>query len=170
MNVAFKKKAAFIAVLGIAGLLKVVHAYGMTHTTISLAQNLGLPLGVMFDSTNMDPNTQQLYQNMQDSLNGSTFVPNARTNYFSAVYNVNGFEVSSWQSIITNVQPNADGSHLVTIDVLPCMSSDTVGACSIILDSDYSEQYQVFGDGSFQYVGFLDPQGLAGQMPLIVGL
>jgi hypothetical protein len=163
------KKTAIFAILGIAALLKVVSAFAPATATISAAQALGLPLGVAFDPTNLDQNTQQLYQSMQNSLNGSTFVPNDRTNYYSAVINVNGFVLNDWGGIITNVQPNANG-FLVTVDVVPSLSSDTVGPNAIICDSDYSEQYQVFGDGSFQYVGFLDTQGLAGQMPrTIVG-
>lgn len=164
------KKTAIFAILGIAVLLKVVHAYAPATAAILAVQVPGLPLSVMFDPTNLDQNTQQLYQSMQDSLNGSTFVPNDRTNYYSQVNNVNGFTLNGWQGIITNVQPNPNG-NLVTVDVLPGLSSDDVGACAIICDSDYSEQYQVFGDGTFQYIGFLDPQGLGGLMPqTIVGL
>jgi hypothetical protein len=132
---------------------------------VTAVQAPALPLRVSFNPDNLDANTQQLYQSMSDALDGFADVPNDRSNYYSAVNNVNGFVVLGWGGCITNVQPNGNG-NLVTIAVTPPLAADGVGALALIIDSEYAEQYQVFADGTFQYVGFLDPLGFAGQMPV----
>jgi hypothetical protein len=126
----------------------------------------GLPLGVCFSPLNLDQATQQLYQNMVNILNGYTGVPNDRLNYYSAIVNADGYSVGVWTGGISSVQPNCNG-YLVTVLVTPAFSSPDYGPVGVPVDSDYSEQYQVFNDNTFQYVGSLDPQGLAGQMPAI---
>jgi hypothetical protein len=108
----------------------------------------------------------QTYQNMANILNGYADVPADRTNYYSAVDNANDCEITGWQAIISNVQPNCNG-YLVTLSIIPTLASNTFGQSAVIMDSDYSEQYQVNNDGSFTYEGFLDPNGLAGEMPSI---
>jgi len=169
MKVAFGKYFALASVLCVAGLLAMFNLLPSNRTAKASLQQPGLPLSVMFDASNLDANTQQLYQSMQNSIDGFAITPADRASYYSAVNNVNGYTVNSWQGIITNVQQNANG-YLVSVDVLPGLSEDNGSACAITANSDYSEQFQVFADGTFQYVGSLDPQGLAGQMPVIVGL
>ena len=124
---------------------------------------------VSYDTqTNLDPNTAQLYQTLASVLNGSLRVPNDRLNYYSAVNSQNDCQILGWEGIVTGVAPNANG-YLVTLDVHPYLGSVTDGASAFVVSGDYSEQYQVNNDGSFQYTGFLDPQGLAGQLPAISG-
>jgi hypothetical protein len=168
MKVAWGRYAAFASVLCAAGLFALIHFPAPPRVTGAPLQQPGLPLNMSFDPSNLDANTQQLYQSMQDAINGYAITPANRTTYFSAVYNSNGFVANGWAGTITNVQPNGNG-YLVSVDVIPCMSCEWA-ACAIIVDSDYYEQYQVFPDGTFQYVGSFDPQGLAGQMPTIIGL
>lgn len=139
-----------------------------TQASRAKLQQPDFPLGLTFDPTNLDAYTQQLYQTMQNIINSYAISPNDRIIYYSAVDNVNGYMVNGWQGIITNVQQNANG-YLASIDVLPDLSSDSA-ASAIIVDSDYSEQFQVFPDGSFQYTRSFDPLGQAGQMPTIIGL
>lgn len=157
-----------LAALAIAGLYAIVHPSTLRRAAAAHLQQPGLPLTVMFDPTDLDANTQQLYQTMQDSISGYAVTPNVRTAYYTTVNNANGYVVNDWCGLITNVQPNANG-YLVSVDVVPSLSGNTV-ACGVIVDSDYSEQYQVFADGTFQYVGSLDPQGTSGQMFTIIGL
>jgi hypothetical protein len=121
------------------------------------------------EETVVDPNLRQLHQNMANTLNRFAGVPDARRNYYSAVDNANDCVISGWRGIISDVQPNGHG-NLVTLDVNPTLISGTYGASPVIFNSDYQEQYQVNNDGTFQYVGSLDPQGLAGQLPAIAGL
>lgn len=102
-------------------------------------------------------------------INGNAFIPNARLNHYSAVNNANGCVITTWQGIISNVQPNGNG-NLVTLAYVPLLDSGTYGQCCFIVDSDYTEQYQVNNDGSFQYTGSFDPEGRAGQMPEIATL
>lgn len=160
--------AAFASALVVAGLFGLIHIPAPPKATGATFQQSGLPLTVMFDPTNLDANAQQLYQAMQNAISGYAITPPDRTTYFSAVNDDNGYTVNGWRGIITNVQPNANG-NLVSVDVLPDLSCDGA-ACAVIVDSDYFEQYQVFPDGTFQYVESFDPQGLAGQMPTMVGL
>lgn len=120
-------------------------------------------------TANLDPNTKQLHQSMATALNGYAVVPNNRLTYWSAVNNANAFVVMGWQGMITDVQANGNG-NLVTVMVSPSLASDTYGQACVILNSDYSEQYQVNNDGTFVYVGSFDPQGLAGQLPGIASL
>ncbi len=169
MKTAFGKFVAFATALIAVGTLAMSYFPASYRVAKASLQQPGLPLSLMFDSSILDANAQQLYQSMQDVINGYAITPADRTTYYSAVNNANGHVVNGWQGIITNVQQNANG-YLVSIDVIPSLSSDTGSACEIVFDSDYSEQYQVFADSTFQYVGSLDPQGLAGQMPVIVGL
>jgi hypothetical protein len=81
---------------------------------------------------------------------------------------VNSCTITGWTGVITGIQPNCNG-YLVSVLVTPALSSDVYGASTIVVASDYTEQYQVNNDGSFQYLNSLDPQGLAGQLPDLVG-
>ena len=168
MKASFGTTAAFLSALGIALLVVSTHSFMPTTAKAARLQQPGLPLSVMFDGSNLDPNTKQLYQTMQNAIDGFAITPADRPTYYSAVNNVNGYVVNGWQGIITNVQANANG-NLVSIDVIPALSSDAA-ACAIIVDSDYSEHYQVFPDGTFQFVGAFFAAGSSGQMPTIIGL
>ncbi len=159
--------AVLVVALGTATLFAMIHTHTSHQAAGASLQQPGLPLSVMFDSSNLDQTTRQLYQAMQDALDGYAVTIDARTAYYSAVDNVNGYTVNGWQGIITDVEQNANG-YLVSIDVVPGLSADWT-ACAVIVDSDYSEQYQVNNDGSVVYVGSLDPKGLAGQMPTMMG-
>ena len=154
--------------LGAVCFLALFHGPVQQKTLQATSPLPGLPLKVMFAPENLDANTLPLYQKMQNAIDGNTVTPNDRTTYFSAFNIANGYVVNGWGGMIANVQQNANG-HLVSIDVLPSLSSD-IAACAIIVDSDYSEQYQVFPDGAIQFVGALDPQGMAGQMHSVIGL
>jgi hypothetical protein len=66
------------------------------------------------------------------------------------------------------VQANCNG-HLVTVQVIPSLSSDVYGPAACAVTFDYSEQYQVNNDGTFQYLGSVFTQALAGQMPYLIG-
>ncbi len=152
-----------VIVVGLAAaacLVAGVYGYAARRT----AQVQGYPLEVSVDSTGMDQYTQQLYQSMQNILNGYTGLPADRLNYYAAVNDANGWVIVGWGGFITNVQPNGS-NFVVTLTVRPTLSSDTQGACGAILNADYSEIYEVFGDGTFLYTGFLDPLGLAGRLP-----
>lgn len=127
------------------------------------------PLIVTYDKeTVIDPNDQQIYQDIADTLHGFANVP-ARLNHYSAVNNANDCVIEGWSGLIRNVQPNAN-DYLVKLDVCPTLTSGTYGPTPVILNGDYSEEYQVNNDGTFQYLGSLDPQGLAGTLPAIAGL
>jgi hypothetical protein len=117
----------------------------------------------------VDPNAQQLYQSMGNILTGWAGLPNDRLNYYSAVDNNNDCVINGWQGIISNVEANCNG-YLVTVAVVPLLASDTYGTTAVVMDSDYSEQFQVFKDSTFEYIQSLDPLGLAGQMPGLAGL
>ena len=175
MKAQFCRTAAFVSALGVALMFVLINSPtppkapgSLPKVPEALLQEPVLPLSVMFDPSNLDANAQQLYQAMQNTMNGYAIMPADRTTYYSAVNNVNGYVVNGWQGIITNVQPNAQG-NLVSIDMIPGLSSDTA-ACGMIVDTDYSEQYQVFADGTFQFVGAFYAPGSAGQMPTIIGL
>ena len=167
MKSRYGRSTVIVATLAIAGLCTMIYTQSSRRAAASYSQQPGLPLVVTFNPTNRDANTQQLYQTMQNLINGFAMTPADRMTYYSAMNNVNGYVIDSWCGFITNVQQNANG-YLVSIDVLPEISG--AAACAIVTGVDYSEQYQVFADGSFQYVGSLDPQGLAGQMPGVIGL
>ena len=168
MKASSGNSAAFFSALGIAVLVVSTHSSRPNTARAARLQQPGLPLSVMFDGSNLDPDTKQLYQAMQNSIDGFAITPADRPTYYSAVYNVNGYVVNGWQGIITTVQANANG-NLVSIDVIPGLSSDAAPS-AMIVDSDYSERYQVFPDGTFQFVGAYYAAGSSGQMPTIIGL
>lgn len=116
-----------------------------------------------------DPDARLIAQNLANTLNGYNVIPNDRLAYYAAVNNNNGCEISAWQGSITDFQANANG-YLVTMSVLPTLSSEEYGPATLVLNSDYTEQFQVNNDGTFAYAGSFDPQGLAGLMPSLAGL
>jgi hypothetical protein len=105
---------------------------------------------------NLDQNTLALYEQMAADFDGSTIVPNAQTTYYSAFMNNQDYPLNGWQGIVENVQSN-NGGYLVTLQVVPML--DTGSA----IENDYTEQYQVNNDGTYQYIQSFDPQNLAGQ-------
>lgn len=126
-------------------------------------------ISVVVDPTlQLDQNTQNLYQQMASILDGSSFVPADRRNYYSAYVNSNTETIHGWSSWLQNVAPNCNG-YIVTITVIPTMSSSNAGGCTILDGSSYFEQYEVT-NGQAQYVGFIDPNGTAGQQFPMIGL
>ena len=81
-------------------------------------QEPAMPLKLMFTADNLDAATYQLYESVRSNINGDVNIPIARTNYYSTVNNVNGYNLNGWGGIITSIQPNAHG-YLVSIDVQP---------------------------------------------------
>ena len=157
-----------MAILAAAGLLKLNSMSAPSKSTLIPFQTSGLPLSVFIDQETLDPVHLIPYKSMPDILDGYTLTPKDRLAYDAAV-DTKDFRPIQWSGCIRDVRRKSRG-HLVTIGIIPLMSSDHIGACTVVLDSDYSEQYQVFIDGSFRSVGFLDRQGLAGRMPEMAGL
>lgn len=120
-------------------------------------------------SVGLDPATDQTYQKLVGVLNGYATVPATRTVYYSAINNANDCTITGWQAIITNVTPNCNG-YAVTLSIIPTLASNTFGQSALIVDSNYSEGYQVNNNGSFTFLGAQDPYNQAGQMPSIATL
>jgi hypothetical protein len=116
----------------------------------------------------LDASTMAVYQRVATTLNGSTFVPQDRLDYFSVYANSTTDLIVGWAAFVEDVEPNCNGS-LVTIRTQPSISSSLIGACTILLGPNYYEQYQV-GDGPVTYQGFLDPDGTSGQRFGAIGL
>ena len=119
------------------------------------------PLEVDYDPTGLDPATDQLYQNIENTLQGDSGYPNNRATFFSGYNANNGFTMRGWGAYITAVEPNGN-SYLVTLRICPGLYSPNIGACCIILDLAYTEQYQVNAGGTYQYINSFDPMNAAG--------
>ncbi len=152
--------------LAVAVVLSIGCLWGIVHARTPWSQVAGNPVSffVGFDADVVPADQQPLYQNMANVLNGFTEVHDARSNFYSAVINNNGFVVNRWSGVIESVEPNANG-NLVTLLVSAGLSSDATGPATFMAPTGYLEQYQVNNDGTFQYVQSLDPKGLAGQLP-----
>lgn len=118
---------------------------------------------VVDPSLNLDPDTMAIYQQMAAQLNDYPAIPNDRTNYYSAVNSPPDYIIAYWEGIVRNVQANG-GGYQVTVSVIPNLSSTDYGPATTIPSSDYTETYWI-ANGNIQYVGFSDPNGLAGQFP-----
>jgi hypothetical protein len=125
------------------------------------------PLAVDFDPANLDPATVQAFQAIANTLNGYTGYQNDRSTFFGGHTPDGGYNLTGWQALITSAQPNANG-HLATLLVIPDLTSN--GSDAIIRDLAYFEQYQVNADGTFAYVGSLDPNGQAGGVSTAIDL
>jgi hypothetical protein len=108
-----------------------------------------------------------LYRQMATNIGADADIPADRTNYYSMVVNQPGFAVNGWTGMVNSVVADGNGGYLVTVSVFPLLSSDQYGTPTQIA-SDYSERSVVAGDGTVTYLGFLDPQGLAGQPAALV--
>jgi hypothetical protein len=140
----------FVAMVAVA--LKAGSAFQGPPTTF--------PLSVTF-ADGLDPQTAALYQNIANTLNGFTGYPVNRANFFAGYVNA-GYTIYGWNAVIFAAQQNGNG-YLVTLGVAPGMSPSN-GRDIIINDLAYSEQYQVNNDGTFAYVGSLDPNNQAGMV------
>lgn len=125
------------------------------------------PLAVSFDPTGLDPSTVQVYQNIQNVLTGFTGYPDNRAAFFAGYTPANDFNLTGWLAQITAAQQNGAG-YLATVSVMPYMTD--LGSDAVITDLAYSEQYQVNNDGTFSYVGSLDPNGQAGLVSSVIDL
>ncbi len=108
-----------------------------------------------------------IYQQMASAIAGVNSIPADRTNYYSMVVNQPGFTVNGWTGMVNDVAADGNSGNFVTVAVFPLLTSDQFGYPTQIA-SDYSERYNVAGDGTITYLGFLDPQGLAGQPAAMV--
>ena len=129
--------------------------------------NQTFPLYVSYDPTGLDPATDQLYQNIENTLQGDSGYPNNRATFFSGYNADNGFTMRGWGAYITAVEPNGNG-YLVTLSITPGLSSTTIGTICLIADLNYSEQYQVNNDGTFQYVASFDSNNAAGLVSTLI--
>ena len=107
----------------------------------------------------LDDDTQQLYQQMADLLTTVTDIPADRLNYYSAVNNAE-WVIGGWNGMVDNVQPAAGGGYLITVSAVPYFPDRT----QVAIYSEYTEQYLI-NQGTMTYVGFQDPNHLAGTMP-----
>ena len=142
-------------------------APSQTRTPVPLASEQTFPLGVDYDSTNLDDATNQIYLNVQNTLTGFTGYPNDRATFFAGYNDSNGFSLSGWGAWIHAVQANGNG-FLVTVSVSPGLSSSKIGADCQIDDLAYTEQYQINNDGTFQYIASFDPNNQAGQVSALI--
>jgi hypothetical protein len=120
----------------------------------------------VYSALNLTEGQQALYNDMALAVSGYTTVPQDRLNYYSAVNSPPNYVINGWGGIITNVAAQDGGTYLVTVAVFPYLSTAALGA-STMVGSDYSEQYSVDESENVTYAGFLDPQGLAGSMPVL---
>jgi hypothetical protein len=157
-------RLSLITVAGVIGVLSVVGARMQQGGQNPPPADPQPAFSVGFNDQAVPMDQIQLYQNIATTLSGFNQVPNDRLTYYSAVNNNNNCTIVGWGGFITGIQPNCNG-YLVSVLVTPSLSSPVYGGAAIVIGADYTEQYQVNNDGSFQYLNSLDPQGLAGQMP-----
>ena len=104
---------------------------------------------------------------MATALNGSVFVPTSRTTYYAAVNNQGNYSIIGWGAHVENVQADGNGGYNVTLSISPGIVDSTYDLNSTIFDLNYLETYNV-GNGGYNYIGSTDPEGRAGQLPLII--
>lgn len=108
----------------------------------------------------LTPAEEILYQDMATALSNHTAVPPDRENFYSGV---EGYTLKRWDGIIRNVAPIA-GGYRVTATVVPDMVTPEETPALVLVN--YSEQFDVI-NGVATYVGFQDPDGVAGQELMI---
>lgn len=110
----------------------------------------------------LDAPTQALYQQLADLFSTLTTVPADRTNFYSALAQQRpDLIINGWNGMLTNVQTNPDGTYTVTVTAIPSFSNAT----QLTVLSLYSERYSVDQNMNVTYLGFLDPENLAGTLP-----
>lgn len=112
-------------------------------------------------SLELNESDQALYDQVAATLTGVSDIPNDRTNYYSAVNNTPGYTINGWTGLVNSVTPDGNGGYNVTVSVDPKLSTTQFGLYTD-MESDYSEQYSINANNNVTYLGFLDPQGLAG--------
>lgn len=153
-----------------ACLIAALAALKGVHAQIGQPPNDGPPAFLVVGDPDAPAGSQATFDAMAATLNGSPAIPADRINFFAAVINPPNSVITGWQGVVTGVQPNGTGNQ-VTVLVSPTLTTDTYGPATIITSSQYSEVYQVNADNTFQYLGFLDPQNMAGQPPAeMIGL
>jgi hypothetical protein len=118
------------------------------------------PFPVIVDPE-LDPETKALHEQLAKQLSG-VGVPDDRLNFYSALIGAPGYRITGWTGVLDEADP-IPGGYLVTVRVGPSLESDELGNATIV-DSEYAEQYRVV-NGTVQYVGFLDPEGMFGKFP-----
>jgi hypothetical protein len=118
------------------------------------------PFPVIVDP-DLDPETKALYEQLAKQLSG-VGVPDDRLNFYSALIGAPGYRIKGWAGVIDAAAP-IPGGYLVTVRVSPSVDSDRFGPATVV-SSEYAEQYRVI-NGTVQYVGFLDPEGMFGKFP-----
>jgi hypothetical protein len=116
----------------------------------------------------LDPNSAALYAQMGTLVSGFPAVPNDRMNYYAAVSLPPDYVISGWAGLVTDVSPINNGGYVVTISVTPLLATIAYGDPTVV-STNYSEQFSVDGNNSVTYLGFLDPLGLSGQDPMVIG-
>jgi len=109
-------------------------------------------------STNLDPQTTALYQNLANAIAGFSGVPDARGAYYSYHNDGTTWAIACWGATITDAAPDGNGGYNVTLTVGPDFSISP----GTYVVGGYSETFHVDANGVVTYVSSQDPDGWAG--------
>ncbi|MGC8642775.1 MAG: hypothetical protein ACP5XB_23190 [Isosphaeraceae bacterium] len=111
---------------------------------------------------NLDPQDQQLYQNMANVLTGVSAIPGPRATFWSAI----APSITGWAGSVSAVVPDGSGGYLVTVLTGPLVTLPD--GTSPIAYLDYTEQWDVDANNIPTFVQSLDPYGESGQLPDLI--
>ncbi|HEX8203908.1 MAG TPA: hypothetical protein VF590_25760, partial [Isosphaeraceae bacterium] len=89
---------------------------------------------------------------------------NDRLRFFSAV--LSQYRITGWEGMIDAVE-SIPGGYFLTVRVTPVIEPTEQIGPFIAVGSRYAEQYRIV-NGVIEYVRSLDPEGMAGKMPMIM--
>ena len=127
------------------------------------------PWAVTVDwSLTLNADDTTLYQKMATAVSGYANIPGDRTSFYSSLNNPPNLVINGWSGMVNNVQTADGGGYVVTVAVFPDLTTAAYGEHTTV-SSEYSEQFGVDSNGNVTYMTFLDPAGMAGQMPASMG-
>jgi hypothetical protein len=112
-------------------------------------------------STDLDPQTQTLYQNLANAIAGFNGAPDARAAYYSYYNDGVNWAIGSWEATVLDAAPDGNGGYNVTLPVGPNFTTTPQTANGVL--GGYREVFNVNANGGVTYVGWLDAtDGVAG--------
>ena len=112
-------------------------------------------------STNLDAQTQALYQNLSNAIAGFTGVPAARPAYYSFYNDGVNWSIGAWGGGVINAVADGDGGYNVTLTVGPIFATIPQNGSANDVGGAYYEIFNVGADGTVTYMSSQDPLGSA---------
>jgi hypothetical protein len=107
--------------------------------------------------TDLDPQTQALYQNLANAIAGFTGAPDARAAYYSYYNDGVNWAIGSWSASVVDAAPDGNGGYNVTLPVGPIFTTTPQTANGVC--GGYQEIFNVDANGGVTYVGWQDTVG-----------